>query len=136
MNQLRESRVAADRVEVGMGFDELQDIRLFLRGLLKPDKSLFIFSEAEVCVHECSRWNVSRMLPFLQLREEPKRVFVPACVCVGSDEHAKRRRAALGKGNSLFKFRDCLRRSIICSQDETKRQKSSRIVGSYGESAA
>jgi hypothetical protein len=33
-NQLIESGVAADRIEIGMGLEELQDIRLLLVGLL------------------------------------------------------------------------------------------------------
>jgi hypothetical protein len=38
---LRESGVAADRVEIWMGLEELQDIRLLPVGLLEPVEGLF-----------------------------------------------------------------------------------------------
>jgi hypothetical protein len=40
-DQFSKSGIAADRVEVRMGFDKLQDVRLLPAGLPKPVESLW-----------------------------------------------------------------------------------------------
>lgn len=42
MDQLHESMVAADRIEVWMGLDELEDIGLLLVSLIEPVEDLFV----------------------------------------------------------------------------------------------
>src|SRR5690348_18432118 len=43
-DQIGKSRIAADRIEERMYFDELEHIGLFFVSLLKPDESLVVFA--------------------------------------------------------------------------------------------
>jgi hypothetical protein len=45
-DEVRKSRIGAQGIKIGMYFDELQNIRLLLEGLLDPGKSLLVFTEA------------------------------------------------------------------------------------------
>lgn len=51
-NQISESVVAAERVEIRVGFQELQDIRLLLKRLLEPVESLFVIANTQVRIHK------------------------------------------------------------------------------------
>jgi hypothetical protein len=58
-DEVCEARVAANGIEVGMRFDERQNIRFFLIGAFEPLESLFVVAEAEIGVHESASGNVT-----------------------------------------------------------------------------
>jgi hypothetical protein len=88
-NQLSESGVAADRIEVWMGLEELQDIRLLLVSLLEPGEGLFVVTEAKVSIHKCTRGNVAFLAASFHFREEPECIAAPTGVGVRSDQDAR-----------------------------------------------
>ena len=59
MDQVHEAGIAAERVEVRMGFDELQDSGFFAKGLFEPKESLLAVIEAEVGIDKRAGWDVS-----------------------------------------------------------------------------
>ena len=77
-NQVSESGVAADRVEIWMGFEELQDIRLLSVGLLEPVEGLFVVAKAQVSVHKRGCRNIASLPASFQFREEPERIVAPS----------------------------------------------------------
>ena len=93
-NQVSESRIAANRVEIWMGFEELQDIGLLFVGLLEPVEGLFVIAKAQVSVHKCGSRNIACLPTLFQLREKPQRIGAPTGVGVRSDQDAGCRRAA------------------------------------------
>ena len=121
-NQVSESGVAADRIEVGMGFEELQDIRLFLVGLLEPVEGLFVVAETEVSIHKRTRGNVACLAASFQFREEPQCIAAPTGVGVGSDQDAGCCRTAMGKRDCLFQYGDCVCRLIVGDQRKSQVQ--------------
>ena len=58
-DQVRKSRIGADGIEVGMHFEELQNIRLLFIGLLEPGKGLVVVTESQISVHKSARGNVT-----------------------------------------------------------------------------
>jgi hypothetical protein len=58
-NQILKTRVAAKRVEVGMRFEEHQNVGVFPISLLKPGKGLLIVAKPQISIHKGSGGNVS-----------------------------------------------------------------------------
>jgi len=67
-DQVSESGVAADWVEVWVRFEELQDIRLLLIGLLEPVESLFLVAKTQVRIHKRTCGNVADIFAPFQVR--------------------------------------------------------------------
>src|ERR1700733_5397569 len=127
-DQVRKARVGADRIEVGMHFEELHDIRLLLAGLLEPNEGLVVFAQPQISIHKSARGNVTRLFAFLQLREEAKSVAATAGVGIRPDEHAGGGRAAVGNRDRFLQNRDCIAGLIVGHQRESKVQKHGRVV--------
>ena len=108
--QVRKSRIGADWVEVGMYFEELQNIRLLLIGLLEPGESLVVFAKPQISVHKSGRGNVTRRSAFLQFREEPKSFRAPPSVGIRPDQHADDGRTAVRNRDALSPERGLLLR--------------------------
>ncbi len=87
--QVSEPRIIADWVEVGMGLEELEDVRLFPIGKLEPEEGLFGVAQAQICIHKSTRRNVACLSAPVQLREEPQGVAAPPGAGVRMDEHAR-----------------------------------------------
>jgi len=126
-NQVSKSLVAADRVEIGMGFEELQDIGLLFVGLLEPVEGLFVVAKAQVSVHERGSRNIACLPALFQVREEPQRIGAPTGVGVRSDQDAGCGRTSR-KRNGLFQKRDCICRLIVGNQWKSKACKIAHIV--------
>src|ERR1700751_4156390 len=75
-NQLGEAGVAANRIEVWMGFEELQDIRLLLVGFSDPVEGLLVVVKTKISIHKRSGRNVACLSASLKFIEEPERVAV------------------------------------------------------------
>ncbi len=73
-DQVREPWVAADRVEKWVRFQELQDVRLLLIGLLQPIEGLIGVAKPQICVHKRARWNIARLFASLQLLKKLQRI--------------------------------------------------------------
>ena len=73
MDQVRESRITADRIELWIGFDELEDIGLLPVGQFEPIKGLFVVAGAQVCIHKCAGGNIAGLPALFQFREQPQR---------------------------------------------------------------
>src|SRR5262249_15747667 len=73
VKQVLEARIAAQRIEEEMHFQELHNVRLPLAGPLKPDKRLLVISEPQISVDERSCRNIACLAPFLQFCEQLKR---------------------------------------------------------------
>jgi len=98
MDQVRESRITADRIELWIGFDELEDIGLLPVGQFEPIKGLFVVAGAQVCIHKCAGGNIAGLPALFQFREQPQRVTPPTGVRVCPDQPA---------GYSGAAFREC-----------------------------
>src|SRR6202012_2752061 len=86
-NQIRESRVAADRIEIRMYFEELQNIRLLFIRLLEPDESLVVFAQSEISVHKRACGNVTCFSALLQFRQQPHSIPAPPGARIRPDQH-------------------------------------------------
>jgi len=54
MYQRPEPWIVADGVEIGVSLNELQDVRLLLNCLPERGKGLFVITDTQVGVYECS----------------------------------------------------------------------------------
>jgi len=102
--QVSESWVAADRIEIGRGLEELQDIRLLLVSLLEPVEGLFVVAEAKVSIHKCTRGNVAFLAASFHFREEPECIAAPTGVGVGCRLVSGGRPVGCGKFEEYLPF--------------------------------
>lgn len=119
-DEVLETRIAADRVKVGVDLHPLQDCGFFFIGLFEGGEGLFIIPEPQVGIHKGSCGNVACAFAPFQVRQQPKRVVTAAGMGIGADEHPGNPRAPFGQRECLLQNRDCLGGLIIGNERESQ----------------
>jgi len=105
-DQICETRVVANGIEVRMDFEKLQDGGLLLEGALQPDEGLLVVSKPQVSVDKGAGWHVPGLTAPLEFRKEPERVSSPAGMSVTANQYADDGGASIGETHRLFERRD------------------------------
>src|ERR1700687_4808787 len=131
-----ETRVAAQGIEEGVHFKELQDVRSFLSGTLHPCKCLLLVTESGVGVQKRGRRYITGLSPPMKFVENAQRFRAAARAPISVREHAQDTRAAVRNGSGFLQDLDGFIMSPGASKGIAEKPQSHWVLRLYGQDSA